>query len=126
MICSLVELLDYSDELVLCCIVLCACLLDMGIICIFCAIFRFPNVRQGCNEYCALCNCRSLRANLPRDSCLAGEGPHNPPPCINRSYLDCLSTIYHFDGVDEPLSEGNEFGIVYSLLARPVTCYKTS
>ena len=50
MIRGLVELLDCLNDLVLWCIVLCAWPLDVGIPCVFCALFCLPNVGQGYNN----------------------------------------------------------------------------
>ena len=72
LICDLVDFLDYLDDLVSFCIVLCACHLDVGIICVFCTLFRLPNLGQGYNGIalfviviillCAIClvTCASL------------------------------------------------------------------
>ena len=68
---ALVELLDCLDDLASYCTVLCAYPLDMGILYVFCALFRLPNVGQGYNAHflfvmdhslCALClaTCVSL------------------------------------------------------------------
>ena len=64
---GLVGLLDYLDDLALYGTVRCALPLDMGILYVFCALFRLPNVGQGCNGHYSLCNCSSLCANLPND-----------------------------------------------------------
>ena len=45
------ELLDCLDEQLLCCTVLCACPLDVGTFCVFCALLRLPNVGQGYNKH---------------------------------------------------------------------------
>ena len=70
-----------------CCIVLCACPLDVGCFFLFfwffSALFCLPNVGQGYNEYCSVCHCNSLSANLPSDLRLSGEDLCCPPPCIN-------------------------------------------
>ena len=47
---------------VLCCLVLCACPLDVGIFYVFCALFCLPNVGQGYNYITLSVNCNSLCA----------------------------------------------------------------
>ena len=55
-ICGLVALLDYCNDLVLCCAILCAFPIDVGILCVFCTLIRLPNVGQGYNEQSSLFN----------------------------------------------------------------------
>ena len=46
---GMVELLDCLDGHVSCCTVLCAFPLVVGFVCVFCALFRLPNLGQGYN-----------------------------------------------------------------------------
>ena len=62
---GLMELLDCLDDLASFCTVLCVCPLDVGIICVFYALFRLPNVGQECNEHCLFVNVILLCAICP-------------------------------------------------------------
>ena len=54
--------------------------LGHGDFCVFCALFRLPNIGQGCNDITLFVNCNSLCAILPNDLCLSGEDLHGPFP----------------------------------------------
>lgn len=52
-------------DLVLCSIVLCACPPNVGIVCVFFALFRLPDVGQGYNDDYSLCYYYSFVCHLP-------------------------------------------------------------
>ena len=70
---GLVELLDCLDDFVSFCTVLCACLLYVGIICVFCALFRLPNVGKGYIEQCLFGNVILLCTIFPATCASLGQ-----------------------------------------------------
>ena len=71
--------LDTHDHFVLSCV--CAPL-DVGIFCVFCTLFRLPNVGQGYNDIISLQFVIFCDPILPSGLCLSGENLHGPPPSI--------------------------------------------
>ena len=62
--------------------VLCACPLDVGIVCVFLRLVFLLNVEGVYNEQSLCLIVILLASNLSYDQCLFGEGLGGPPPCI--------------------------------------------
>ena len=67
--------------------------LGMGILYVFCALLRLPNVGQGYNENFLSGIVNPLCINLPNDLSLAREGLDGPPPYIIHTFACTLATF---------------------------------